>query len=62
MDKTQETIDKAASILEQVAEPMFQHTNQSGALFVEAKAIIFKLAGVSGFKGEGKAVEQGEVS
>lgn len=35
--------------MEQVAEPTFQHTNQAGALFVEAKKLIFEAAGVSGF-------------
>jgi hypothetical protein len=54
MDKNQDMIDRAAAILEQVAEPSFQHTNQSGALFIEARKIIFKLAGVSGFAEEGK--------
>lgn len=49
MDKKQEIIDKAAAIMEQVAEPTFQHTNQAGALFVEAKKLIFEAAGVSGF-------------
>ena len=45
-------LKNAASIMEQVAEPGFNHTNENGALFVEAKRIIFRAAGVPGYEEE----------
>ena len=59
MTVDQETINQAAAIIQNAAEPNFNHTNESGALFVKARNIIFSAAGVSGFeKDQGSAQEQ----
>ena len=59
MTVNQETINHAAAIIQNAAEPNFNHTNESGALFIKAKNIIFSAAGVSGFeKAQGQAQEQ----
>ena len=50
MTVNQETINHAAAIIQNAAEPNFNHTNESGALFIKAKNIIFSAAGVSGFE------------
>ena len=50
MTVNQETINQAAAIIQNTAEPNFNHTNESGALFIKAQNIIFSAAGVSGFE------------
>ena len=57
MTINQKTINWAAAIIQNTAEPNFNHTNQAGALFVKAQNIIFSAAGVSGFE---KALEKAE--
>lgn len=49
MTINQKTINWAAAIIQNAAEPNFNHTNESGALFIKAQNIIFSAAGVSGF-------------
>jgi len=46
---SQGQIDKAAQIIETVAEPSHKHTNEGGALFIQARAVLFAAAGVTGF-------------
>ena len=51
-EQEKEILKRAAAIMEQVAEPEFTHTNEAGALFVEAKRVVFRAAGVPGYEAE----------
>lgn len=51
-EQEKEILKRAAAIIERVAEPGFTHTNEAGALFVEAKQIVFRAAGVPGYEAE----------
>lgn len=59
-EQEKEILKRAAAIMERVAEPDFAHTNEAGALFVEAKQIVFRAAGVPGYEVEPSAEQDSE--